>query len=113
MQSECGELELPAHIYYDQLEEAMLLHAFRLMATYHDVSVPPALSMAAVNDIVEMMALHVLPGEAHGTFLKYNLSGVAPGLIGAIGPAAPGARDPAADVMVPAATMLQASIRTR
>eukprot|EP00439_Symbiodinium_sp_Y106_P024204 s5257_g2.t4 len=72
MQSECGELELPAHIYYDQLEEAMLLHAFRLMATYHDVSVPPALSMAAVNDIVEMMALHVLPGQYQDTL---NVSG--------------------------------------
>ncbi|CAE7742391.1 unnamed protein product [Symbiodinium sp. CCMP2592] len=65
------ELELPPHVYYDQLEEALLLTALRNIASGCEVSVPPSLSLAAVNDILDM-AKHILPTPAYQQLVDYS-----------------------------------------
>ncbi|CAE7327300.1 unnamed protein product [Symbiodinium sp. CCMP2592] len=72
MESTCEELDLPPHVYYDQLEEALLLNALRNIARGCEVSVPPSLSLAAVNDILDM-AKHILPTPEYQQLMAYSV----------------------------------------
>ncbi|CAE6946662.1 unnamed protein product [Symbiodinium microadriaticum] len=66
----CRELTLPGHIYYDSLEELLLLNALHCLAAAVERNVPPSLSMASTNELC-YMASRLLPPEELERFQEY------------------------------------------
>ena len=59
----CRELALPGHIYYDSLEEMLLLNALHSLATTVGRNVPSSLTMASTNELCYMAGRLLPPAE--------------------------------------------------
>ena len=66
----CRELALPSHIYYDSLEELLLLNALQCLMAAVGRTVPPSLSMASTNELCHM-ACRLLPEDELLVFQDY------------------------------------------
>ncbi|CAE7467537.1 RER1C, partial [Symbiodinium sp. KB8] len=66
----CRELALPSHIYYDSLEELLLLNTLQCLMAAVGKHVPPSLSMASTNELCHM-ACRLLPEDELRIFQDY------------------------------------------
>ena len=66
----CRELSLPSHIYYDSLEELLLLNTLQCLMAAVGKTVPPSLSMASTNELCHM-ACRLLPEDELQIFQDY------------------------------------------